>query len=50
MANLSHLPECWHQSGLSQRECCEQQGVKLATFLYWRKKEIDAGVTSEANV
>ena len=43
MANLSHLPELWRQSGLSQREFCEQQGVKLATFSYWRKKEIDAG-------
>ena len=43
MANLSHLPELWRRSGLSQREFCEQQDVKLATFSYWRKKEIDAG-------
>ncbi len=42
MANLSHLPEQWRQSGLSQQAFCDREGVKLATFTYWRAKELDA--------
>lgn len=40
MANLSHLPAQWRQSGLSQRAFCEREGVRLATFSYWRTKEL----------
>lgn len=42
MANLSHLPEQWRQSGLSQRAFCEREGLRLATFSYWRRKELQA--------
>lgn len=28
----------WQRSGLGQRAYCEQQGLKLATFGYWRKR------------
>lgn len=28
----------WQRSGLGQRAYCEQQGLKLATFSYWRKR------------
>ena len=27
--------ERWRQSGLSQREFCQQLGMKVATFGYW---------------
>jgi len=40
MANLSHLPEQWRKSGLTQREFCDREGIKLATFSYWRSKEL----------
>ena len=40
MANLSHLPELWRKSGLTQREFCEQEGISLPTFSYWRAKEL----------
>lgn len=40
MANLSHLPELWRKSGLTQREFCEQEGISLPTFSYWRSKEL----------
>ena len=40
MANLSHLPEQWRKSGLTQREFCDQQGISLPTFSYWRAKEL----------
>ena len=39
MADLSHLPAAWRRSGLSQRAFCERDGIKLATFSYWRAKE-----------
>lgn len=28
----------WEQSGLSQREYCEQHDLKLANFAYWRTR------------
>ncbi len=40
MANLSHLPDAWRQSGLSQRAFCEREDISLATFSYWRGKEL----------
>lgn len=40
MANLSHLLEKWRRSGLTQREFCVREGIKLATFCYWRQKEL----------
>lgn len=40
MANLSHLPQAWRESGLSQRAFCEREGINLATFSYWRAKEL----------
>ncbi len=51
MANLSHLPEQWRQSGLSQQAFCDRARSngsrapllsELATFTYWRAKELDA--------
>ncbi len=42
MANLSHLPAQWRQSGLTQRAFCEREHLKLATFAYWVRKERDA--------
>ena len=39
MADRSHLPQAWRESGLSQRAFCEREGVSLATFSYWRQKE-----------
>jgi len=42
MANLSHLPKEWRESGLTQTEFCKRQGLKLATFSYWRSKELRA--------
>ncbi len=30
--------EQWQQSQLSQKQWCEQQQIKIATFNYWRKK------------
>lgn len=42
MANLSHLPEQWRQSGLTQQAFCDREGIKLATFSYWRSKELEA--------
>ena len=43
MANRSHLPQAWRESGLSQRAFCEREGVSLATFSYWRQKELLGG-------
>ena len=40
MANLSHLPQAWRESGLSQRAFCEREGINLTTFSYWRAKEL----------
>lgn len=40
MANLSHLPQAWRESGLSQRAFCKREGISLATFSYWRQKEL----------
>jgi len=40
MANLSHLPAAWRKSGLTQQAFCDQQGISLATFSYWRGKEL----------
>ena len=40
MANLSHLPALWRKSGLSQREFCKREHIRLATFSYWRSKEL----------
>ena len=48
MANLSHLPELWRKSGLSQRAFCEQHNGKLATFSYWRKKQIASGAPASS--
>lgn len=42
MANLSHLPAQWRASGLSQRAFCKQSNISLATFSYWRAKELRA--------
>lgn len=28
----------WRQSGLTQRNYCDQVGIKLATFSYWVRK------------
>ena len=28
----------YHQSGLSLKSFCDQEQIKLPTFLYWRKK------------
>lgn len=30
--------EGWQDSDLSQPEYCKQQGLKLSTFSYWRKR------------
>ena len=46
MANLSHLPAQWRKSGLSQREFCNREGINLATFSYWRNKELRGQLTS----
>jgi len=40
MANLSYLPEQWRNSGLTQREFCDRKGISVATFSYWRGKEL----------
>ena len=40
MANLSHLPAAWRKSGLTQQAFCDQEGISLATFSYWRGKEL----------
>ena len=40
MAIQSRLPEQWRKSGLSQRKCCERKGISLATFPYWRSKDL----------
>jgi hypothetical protein len=29
----------WAQSGQTQRAYCEQHGLKLANFAYWRKRQ-----------
>lgn len=42
MADLSSLPAQWRRSGLSQRAFCEHHDVPLATFAYWRAKELRA--------
>ena len=31
----------WRSSGLSQKAYCQEQGIKLATFSYWIKKQKD---------
>jgi hypothetical protein len=28
----------WQQSGLSQKGCCAQHDLKIATFGYWRRR------------
>ena len=48
MANRSHLPQAWRESGLSQRAFCEREGVSLATFSYWRNKELRRAADSAA--
>lgn len=48
MANRSHLPQAWRESGLSQRAFCEREGVSLATFSYWRQKERLGGEAADA--
>ncbi len=48
MANLSHLPEQWRTSGLTQRAFCEREGVKLATFAYWRREELHDGAPTSS--
>lgn len=30
--------ETWRQSGKSQREFCEERGIPLSTFQWWRKR------------
>ena len=30
--------EAWQQSGLSQQNYCQENGIALATFGYWRRK------------
>lgn len=30
--------EAWQQSGLSQQSYCQENGIALATFGYWRRK------------
>jgi len=40
MANLSHLPAAWRKSGLTQQAFCDQEGISLAKFSYWRGKEL----------
>lgn len=47
MANLSHLPRQWRESGLTQREFCEREGIALPTFSYWRAKELKGELSSE---
>ena len=48
MANLSHLPRAWRESGLSQRAFCKREGISLATFSYWRQKELRGLATAPA--
>lgn len=46
MANLSHLPAAWRKSGLTQQAFCDQEGISLATFSYWRGKELHGELRS----
>ena len=48
MANRSQLPQAWRESGLSQRAFCAREGVSLATFSYWRSKELRRAADSAA--
>ena len=48
MANLSHLPQAWRESGLSQRAFCKREGISLATFSYWRRKELRGAADAPA--
>jgi hypothetical protein len=32
------LLERWSASGLSQRRFCEERGISLSTFTYWRRR------------
>ena len=50
MANLSHLPRQWRESGLTQREFCEREGIALPTFSYWRAKELNGELITKSKV
>jgi len=48
MANLSHLPAQWRTSGLTQQAFCDREGISLATFSYWRGKELRGELASNS--
>lgn len=56
MANRNQLKQQWQQrlqswreSGLSQKQWCEQNNVRQPQFWYWKKKLEEASVTQERN-
>jgi len=50
MANLSHLSAAWRKSGLTQQAFCDQEGISLAAFSYWRGKELRGELEANAGV
>ena len=39
------MVEQWHQSGISQRQFCEKNQIKLSTFGYWVLKYNEAKIS-----
>jgi len=41
--------EKWSSSGLSQRQFCEESGISLSTFCYWRRRLREDAETGPAS-
>ena len=41
---MQQMVEQWHQSGISQRQFCEKNQIKLSTFGYWVLKYNEAKI------
>ena len=39
--------DTWPQSGLTQRGYCDQHGLKLSTFTYWRQRLVESRTPSK---
>ena len=42
--------ETWQASGLSVRQFCKDEGLSEASFYFWRKKLIKAGLRREITI
>ena len=41
---MLQMVEEWHQSGISKRQFCEKNRIKVSTFGYWIQKTNEAKV------